>query len=157
MSLFGQLDAENIPSNPFFIEKGEYSTEVTKAEYTTNKDGERVLHIVYTIEDEYSDYDKKQAHQRFTLVPAEMTAEMFELLPADEKKTIRARNSAIKRTLCGAEGNKNMRGLEIEANDLNDPAWDPKVLVGKKATVAIDNWGENKTGVKIQWVNAISE
>ncbi len=155
MSLFGQLDAANIPSDPYFIEKGEYECEVVKAEYSKNRDGERQLHIVYKITDNFSEYEGKQAHQYFVLVDSEMTQEKFDLLPADEKKKIRGRNSAIKRTLCGVEGRDNQKGLEIDPEELNDPNWNPEVLVGKQCMVTISNFGDHNTGVNVKWVNAL--
>lgn len=153
MSIFGKLDAATIPTNPFFIEAGEYEGEVTKGAYKKNRDGQRQLFIEYTITDESSAYDGKTVTDFFTLVDEDMTLEMLELLPADEKAKIRKNISALKRRLCGNSGNSSQAGLGVEENELNDPDWDPASLVGTKVNLAISNWGANNEGVNLKWVN----
>jgi len=155
MSIFGQLDAAAIPTNPFFIEKGEYEAEVTKAFYKTNREEQRQLVIEYTITEEDSQFLDSKASQYFTLPDANMTNETLALLPADEQKAIRRTLSAMKRTLCGNDANSSQKGLGVDANDLNDENWDPEVLVGKKVAIGISNYGANNEGVNIRWVNLI--
>lgn len=153
MSIFGKLDAANIPTNPFFVEKGEYSAEVTRAEFKTNRDGNKQLHIEYTITDETSQYLDSKIVQFFTLVDPEMTQEKFDLLPADEQKKIRRDMSSIKRTLCGNENNTSQKGLGVNADDLNSDDWNPEVVVGTKVRLAVNNYGPTNEGVAIRWVN----
>lgn len=153
MGIFGKLDAENVSTNPFFIEAGEYEAEVTKAEYKTNRDNNKQLHIEYTITDETSQFNGAKAVQYFTLPPDDMTNESMALLPVDEQKSIRRTMSAIKRTLCGNSGNVNQKGLGVPADDLNDENWKPEVVVGTKVNLAISNFGANNEGVNIKWVN----
>ena len=149
MSIFGKLDAQTIPSNPFWIEKGEYSAEVTDAKYK-ERDDKRQLVIEFTINDEASDFLGKKASKYFDLVDPEMTDEMFSLLPAEEKQTIRRNLSALKNALCGSGKNK---GLGIDADDLNDETWDPVVLKGTKVDLTINNYGTNNDGVNVRWAN----
>lgn len=152
MSLFGKLDAANIPTNPFFIEKGDYSAEVTKAQYKTNRDQQKQLVIEYTITDEESQFLDSRASKYYTLVDSEMTQEMFELMPADEKKKIRQAMAALKRDLCGNDNNPSQKGLGISMDDLNDD-FNPEILVGTKVQIGISNYGANNEGVNIRWVN----
>lgn len=153
MSLFGKLDAANIPTNPFWVEKGEYSAEVTKAHYKNNRDGQRQLVIEYTITDEDSQFLDSKVYHYFTLVDPNMTQESFALLPSEEQKSIRRTLSALKRTLCGNEGNSSQKGLGVSPDDLNDEEWNPETLVGTKVNLGVSNYGANNEGVNVRWVN----
>lgn len=153
MGIFGQLDAQNIPTNPFFVEAGEYSAEVTKAQYKVNKDQQMQLFIEYTINNEDSQYLDSKVVQYFTLVDSEMTAEAFALLPGEEQKNIRRTMSALKRTLCGNDNNSSQKGLGVNPDDLNDPDWKPEVLVGTKVDIGVANYGATNEGVNVRWVN----
>ncbi len=153
MSIFGAMDAALIPTNPFWIEKGEYEAEVTKAVFKENREKQRQLVIEYTITDEASEFCDKKASQYFTLPDPDMTLEAFELLPADEKKKMRQTLANMKRTLCGNENNSSQRGLGVNAEDLNDAEWDPEVIVGTPVTMGISNYGPTNEGVNVRWVN----
>lgn len=153
MSIFGQLDAANIPTNPYFVEQGEYEAEVTAAQFKTTKNGDRQLQIRYVITDESSAFLDSVVTQFFTLVDPEMTQADFELLPANEKATIRKNNSALKRTLCGNENNPSQKGLGVNVDDLNDENWNPESLVGTKVDLAVNNYGATNEGVSVRWVN----
>ncbi len=153
MSIFGKLDAANIPSNPFFVEKGEYNAEVTNAQYKDTRDEKRQLHIEYTITDEDSQYCDSKVVQFFTLVDPNMTSEALLTLPADEQKNIRRTMSALKRTLCGNENNKSQKGLGVDPDELNDEGWLPASLIGTKVRLAVNNYGANK--VAVSWVNLL--
>lgn len=150
MSIFGQLDAENIPDNPFWVEAGTYMGEVTDAAFKTKNDGTKYLYIEYTIGNSDSEFlDQKVAH-RFDLLDPDMTAEKLEMLPPDEKRKIRMRMSAMKKVLCGDGRNK---GLNVPVNDLNDADWDPRVLVGLNVDFGVKNYGSGNSGVQVSWVN----
>lgn len=157
MSIFGKLDAANIPSNPFHVEKGEYEAEVTEAKYQTNRDDQRQLKIEYTITDENSQYVDQKVSHYFNLVDPGMTSEMLELLPVDEKKKVRMTLANLKKTLCGNDGNSNHKGLGVDPDDLNGDNWDPEALKGTKVIVAVVNKGSNNEYVNIQWVNLREE
>lgn len=157
MSLFGKLDAANIPTNPFFVEQGEYTAEVTDAKYKTNRNDVRQLVIQYTITSENSQFLDSRVTDYFDLVAADLTAEQFILLPAEEQKKIRRNNANLKRRLCGNDNNDKQKGLGIPQDDLNDENWDPAVLVGLKVSLAVSNYGANNEGVNIKWVNIIED
>jgi len=150
MGIFGKMDAENIPSNPFWIEKGEYSAEITDAKYKTNRDEKRQLVIDFTINDEDSQYNDQKVSKYFDLVDTEMTQEAFELLPAEEKKAIRRNLSSLKNFLCGSGRNK---GLGVSPDDLNDESWNPATLISTKVTMALSNYGPTNDGVNVRWAN----
>lgn len=152
MSLFGKLDAATIPSNPFHVDPGDYSAEVIKAEYRTTDKG-RQLRITYKINDEESEFFENQVTQFFNLIDPDMTNEQFELLPPNEKRKIKGALSSLKRSLCGSDGNESQRGLGVDPEDLNDESWDPATLVGKLVDIGVRNFGQNNTGVGVQWVN----
>lgn len=153
MGIFGKLDAAAVPANPFWVAAGEYSAEVTKAEYSViqkgNNAGTRQIHIEYTINDEA--YLDSRLHQYFALVDEDMTEEMFEMLPDEEKNKLRKANAKIKQTLCG--NGTNQPGLGVDEMELNDDNWDPKSLVGTKVDIAVANGGDKNQYVNIRWVN----
>lgn len=152
MSLFGKLDAANIPTNSFFVKAGDYSATVTAADYGQNRSGGRRLHIEYQIDDPESEFMDSKVGQYFDLVDESMTEEDIELLPAEEKKKINKTNSAIKRTLCG-NGREDQPGLGVTEDDLNDPEWEPKSLVGTKVDLTVYNFGPKNEGVGVRYVN----
>jgi hypothetical protein len=153
MSIFGKLDAAAIPTNPFFVKAGEYYGTVIEAKYKTTAEGQKQLYIQYEITDEDSEYFGSKPSHFFNLVDENMTSEMFELLPAEEKKKIRLAMASVKKTLCGNDGNDKHKGLGVDINDLNDENWNPNVLVGTKVLFAIKNGGSQNEYVNIQWVN----
>lgn len=155
MSIFGRLDAANIPTNPFFVEAGEYSAEVTAASYKKTDDGGRTLVIEYTINDEDSAYLDNKVSQRFVLMDPDMTEEAFALLPGEEKKRIQRSNASLKRTLCGS--NEKQRGLGVPVDDLNDADWNPATLIGTKVQIAVVNNGANNEWSNVKWVNLQDE
>jgi|SRR5882724_129956 len=157
MSIFGKLDAAAIPTNPYYIEKGEYEAEVTKAQYKMNRDQQKQLHIEYTITDEGSQFLDSKATQFFTLIDPDMDSEALALLPVDEQKSIRRAISGLKRTLCGNDNNTSQKGLGVDIDDLNDESWNPEVLVGTKVNIGISNYGANNEGVNLKWVNLREE
>jgi hypothetical protein len=152
VSIFGQLDAANIKTNPLFIEAGEYEAEVTKAEFRKRaSDDARQLYFQYTITQEESKYNGKKASQFFTLVSSDMTAEMLAELPVDEQEKIEKSNSALKRVLSGTAGFANQKGLGVSEEDLNNPEWTPESLIGLKIILTISNY--NTDGVNVRSVN----
>lgn len=151
MSIFGQLDAAKIPTNPFFVEAGTYHGEVTAAEIKAKKDETQYLFIEFTITDAESGFKGKKVQGRYDLVDPSMTQEQFDLLPADEKEKLRGRMINLKKILCGQEGFEKQKGLGQTPDDLNDSNWNPSVLKGLQVVFGVRNYGTD--GVKIQWVN----
>lgn len=153
MSVFGKLDAANIKTNPFFIEKGVYHAEVTNGQIKTNRDNQRQLVIEYTINEADSAYNDKKISHYFTLPAEDMTQEDYELLSPEERQKLDNILSAMKRTLCGNDANASQKGLGVSEDDLNDESWNPATLIGTKVMLAIRNYGEKNEGVGIHWVN----
>lgn len=155
MSIFGKLDAKEIPASPYFIEAGTYSAEVTKAEFRiSKKDEKRQLFVEYTIDDEDSIYNERRAGVFFNLVDPDLTEEEYKSLPAEEQKNISRDLSFLKRALTGYG---NVKGLGENIDDLNDPNWDPAGLVGRKVTISVTNYGAENQGVNVRWANLREE
>jgi hypothetical protein len=157
MGIFGKLDAATIPTNPFFIAKGNYGAEVVAAKFQTDRDGDKQLYIQVAITDEDSAFFKKKAHKIYDIVDENLTSEELALMPIEEQQKIRSQISTLKRDLCGNDGNGSQKGLGVDVDDLNDGEWNPEVLVGTKINMGIKNWGADNQGVNIQWMNIISE
>jgi hypothetical protein len=157
MSLFGKLDAANIPTNPFFVEKGEYSAEVVNAKYQNNKDGIKQLYLQFEITSEESQFFGNKVVKTYNLIDENMTQTDFELLPSEEKKKIRQTLASLKRDLCGNDSNTSQKGLGISLDDLNDENWNPEVLKGIKVDIGITNYGANNEGVNVRWMNLSTE
>lgn len=137
MSIFGKLDAATIPTNPNFVEEGEYSAEITNGEFKTNRDGGRQLILEYTISDEASAFDGNKVREYFNIVSEDLTQEMLAMLPADEQKQIRRDIAKLKSRLCGYSAER--KGLGVSEDDLNDPAWTPESLKGTRIVLGITN------------------
>ena len=150
MSIFGKLDAAKIPASPYFVEQGEYSAEVNKAEYRKNRDGDRQLFIEYVITNEDSLFNNRRVGVFFTLVDPEMGEADFLTLPPADQATIHRNITNLKRALCGYGNNK---GLGVTVEDLNDDNWDPAILKGLKVDLAISNYGADNQGVNVKWAN----
>lgn len=150
MSIFGKLDAANIPTNAYFVEAGEYTAQITKAEIKVNKSDQRQLHIVYTIIDEDSSYKDSTVQQFLNLVDPDLTLEILATLPAEEQRSIRRNNSNLKKTLCG---DGRYPGLGVDPDDLNDDNWSPEFLIGTEVDLSVTNWGSD--GVNVRYANII--
>lgn len=150
MSIFGKLDAENVPSNPFWVAKGEYESEITDAKFGTNRDNQRQLIIEFTINDKESQFIDQKVKKYFDLVDVDFDTDKFELLPPEEQKRTRIRISSLKNALCGNGKNK---GLGVDPSELNDEHWNPETLKGIQCDIAISNYGTNNEGVNVRWAN----
>lgn len=154
--IFGQLDAESIPDNPFKIDQGEYRAVVSNAFYTVNakKDNQPQLVIAYSITDKDSKYVGREVRDWLDYFP-DITDDNFELLPPDEQARIERALSTIKRRLCGQPKRKPpLKGLGVELSDL-DENWDPSVLNGTEVDIAVVNSGDNNEFTNIKWVEAV--
>ncbi|MFY3742212.1 MAG: hypothetical protein HMLIMOIP_002676 [Candidatus Nitrosomirales archaeon] len=150
MSIFGKIDAQTISSNPYYVEKGDYTAEITDAKYKKDQEGKRQFVIDFTIDNEDSEFFDQRVSKYFDLVDEDMDDEAFALLPPEEKKTVRRNMAALKNTLCGSGRNK---GLGVDPDDLNDESWDPSVLKGTKVDLSISNYGPTGDGVNVRWAN----
>lgn len=157
MSIFGQLDAASISSNPFKVEKGIYPAEVTKFEFRQTQKGTRQLFLEVVITDDESEFIDDKVNKYYFLPDEDLDQEKFDQLPADERKRIRKNMATIKKDLCGNESREDQKGLGVDPNDLNDPDWNPQTLVGTKVTIGVNNFGANGNGVNLQWINLRDE
>lgn len=156
MSIFGDLDADEIPENPYWVEEGEYSAVITDAFFHENKkkeDNPHQLVICYTITDEDSEYFNNEVRDWFTYFK-DMNKEIYQSLSAAEKKEVKSALSAIKRRLCGQKDTDPPRkGLGQPESVLNDPEWDPKELVGLEVDLLVSNSGDKNQYSNVRWAN----
>lgn len=152
IGIFGKLDSDTIPDNPFFVAEGEYRAIVTDAFFQTNKKGKNQFVIVYTISDEDSEFFNQEVRDWFDHYP-DIDDDTFEKLSGAEKQAIRRSLSAIKRRLCGTPGS-NRRGLGVDPTDL-DEDWDPKSLKSIEVDVAVVNSGSDNEYSNVRWANVI--
>ncbi len=157
MSIFGQLDAASVSSNPFKVERGVYPAQITKFEFRETRTGTRQLFLETIITDEESEFIDERVQKYYFLPDADLTQEKFDALPSDEKKRVRKNMAVLKKDLCGTEGREDQRGLGVDPNDLNDPEWNPQVLIGTEVTIGVNNYGANGNGVNLQWINLRDE
>jgi hypothetical protein len=150
MGIFGDLDAEQIPDNPYWVSAGEYTALVTNAYFQKTKAGKDQFIIVYTITDEDSEYFNQNVQDWFEYYP-EITGEMLEKLSATEKQQVRRALAAIKRRLCGTPGTER-KGLGVDPVDL-DENWDPKSILNTEVIVAVSNGGSNNEYVNVKYAN----
>jgi hypothetical protein len=154
VSIFGKLDAREIPASPYYIAAGEYDAEVTDAQYRIKKDSDqRQLFIEYTITDEGSLFNNKRVRTYFDLVDPDLTNESFMMLPTAEQAIIQRNMTNLKRALCGF--NDNIRGLGVSEDDLNDDNWEPASLKGIKVRIGISNYGPDNQSVNVKWANIV--
>jgi hypothetical protein len=155
MGIFGKLDADRIPDNPFKIDAGEYRALITGAffQYNEKRDMHQFL-IVYTIDDETSKFHGKEARDWFNYYP-DMDEATYEILPPAEQRKFDEASSAIKRRLCGVP-KLNRKGLGIDPADLT-PDWNPGVLLNTPVDIGIVNSGDDNEYTNVQWVSVIED
>jgi hypothetical protein len=154
LSIFGKLDAESISSNPFKVDDGIYEGEVTKFEFRETRTGQRQIFLRVVIKEEESMFDGQGVDKTYWLPDADMDQEMLNSLPDDEKKRTLQNMATVKKDLCGEEGNTRRQGLAIDPNDLNDPDWDPKFMVGTPVMIGVKVYKDKS---QIQWINKREE
>jgi len=75
MGLFGQLDADEVSDNPFYVAPDDYECVLAEAEIVDKKDGSgQGLSFKWVIEDEDSDYQGSQVSDWLNIYP-EITRE----------------------------------------------------------------------------------
>jgi hypothetical protein len=85
VSLFGDMDTDDIPDDPFFVMQGTYYGSCTDAKIVrSRKDESQALFIQYTIDEPDSDYHGYTVSDYFTLY----LDRDFKDLDANEKKTV---------------------------------------------------------------------
>jgi hypothetical protein len=91
-NLFGEVDADDIPEDPFYISPGTYNAIVTDATFVVRKDGTgHGLSIKYQIDDPDSEYDGNTVQEWKNIYP--------ELAPEDMTPEIKRHLSFVKQRL----------------------------------------------------------
>lgn len=159
MGIFGNLDADKIPDNPFFVGEGSYTGIIAKAFfYHSDKKDKDQLVIEYKITDaddeENERYKNKVVRDWFDYFP-DLTEDDLEDLPPAERGKVEGALSAIKRRLCGfKQGRTFYPGLGVELEDL-DESWDPKSLIDSEVFLAVVNTGDSKEFSNVKWVRRV--
>lgn len=70
MGLFGEIDASEVPENPFYVAPGTYPCVLTEINRVEKKDGSgEGVSIKWVIEDEDSEYNKQNLQDWFNIYP----------------------------------------------------------------------------------------
>lgn len=132
MGLFGDLDASDVPENPFYVAPGSYNCVLSEASIVPKKDGSGVgLALKWVIEDEDSEYNGNNLSDWFNIYP-DITED--EVTPNIRKDMGRLRQRLTQMGLTTEEMNdlteegnlENLIGLHAvvsckETVDKNDP------------------------------------
>lgn len=118
--LFGDMDIEDVPDDPWFVGAGTYYATVTKAMKQAKKDGSGyALIIEYTINEPDSDFHGQTKSDWFDLYPGRL----FKDLDADEKKNVTRMKNRLMRAFDKTESE--LKGLK------------PDTLVGEKVYMKV--------------------
>lgn len=160
MGVFGDLDRNKIPTNPYWVEEGEYTATISNA-FTHKQpkkgsddpnDVQDQFVIVYTISDTNSVYFESDVRDYFHFFP-DLTDEDYEALDPREKKRVKAALSAIRRRLCGQEEDDDDIGLGVDPKDLQE--MDPKdlaiSLIGTEVDLGVVNRGTKNQYSNVYW------
>lgn len=146
MSLFGKLDKDRIPKNPWWVQEDTYQGVIEGAKYQLDRNGRNKLLIPYKITDE-GRFKDKTVQDRFDYFP-ELTQTEYDSMTSDQQQEIDAANSAIRRRL---ENDLKLDWDEIDEN------WEPKELDGIAIEFGVVNRGDNNEYSNVAWVRAIVE
>lgn len=141
MGIFGDLDTDSIPENPYWTAKGEYPALITSAYYNKdkNRDDQPQLIIVYTITDEMSEFFNNELRDRFDIYPDISEDSLASMHPAEKKKIIRSL-SHVKRRL-----------EALGQTGYDGPDWTPEELVNLEVDLAVVNRGDNNQFSNVAW------
>ena len=158
MGLFGDLDAKNLSTNPYFIEEDTYEGYIEKVEddlYNEERDQHQVS-FTYKIDDESSKYHGKTAREWFRVYP-DLTSETLANLPGDQQAEVETNLGRLKKRLCGykKKGEQVTSGLGVDEDEVN--SFDIKELKGTRVKFGIKNYGDDNEGVAVQWVSLLND
>lgn len=154
MGIFGSLDANSIPDNPFWVEQGEYRAQVTNAFFQdSKKEGQKQLVICYTIVDKQSKYFNREVRDWFDFYP-DIDEETYKSMNGAEQAQVDRTLGAIKRRLCGIARKEDSRGLGVTPEELNED-WEPKVLVDTEVNIGVVNSGDDNEFTNVKWAEMI--
>lgn len=99
MGLFGDLDANEVSDNPFYVAPGMYNAILTEASRVQKKDGTgEGLSFKWVIEEDESDFDGSSLSDWLNIYP-EVTEAMLNDMDKDEARLIRMANARLKKRL----------------------------------------------------------
>lgn len=138
-SIFGDLDIDEVPDDPFFIENGTYNWIVTKSSWKTVKptdgsDEYTLANYVVAINDEASPFHGKSVPQSFRLLVGVNTKEM------EPEQLIKAKETASRHKQW-------LRGLGVSETEMGELSADTTadIIVGREFT-ADYKLAPNKSG-----------
>lgn len=157
MSIFGDFDVEDIKTNPYWAESGEYRAVLTEAAIVHNdRKGLDQIKLVYTItadgDGNETKFENVMVREFFDL--HRVTKEEYEQLSSDEQERIRRVMAQIKRRFCGME-RTNRIGLGVTAAELNSPDFDVKTVEGTNVILVVKNNGDDNQYTNVVMVEAI--
>lgn len=146
MGIFGELDADTIPDNPYWTRAGEYDALITSAYFDKDKgrNDQPQLIINYTITDDTTEFFNNEVRDRFDIYPDIDEDTLANLPPAEKKKILRSL-SIVKKRLTA-----------LGQTDFTDPSWTPDYLVNLEVNLAVRNRGEDNQYSNVAWA-AIKE
>lgn len=124
MGLFGDVDATDIPDDPFHIDDGTYFAVLTEIKQVSNEEkGTNGLSFNWTIQDEDSEFDGNRAQDWKNIYP-NLTAE-------DVTPEIKADLARLKQRLTQ---------IGVPEEDLNEFLDNKEDYIGTEAYITIKNW-----------------
>jgi hypothetical protein len=153
VGIFGSLDIDTIPDNPYWVEAGEYQAIISNAFFEHNeKRNQDQLVIAYTIMDQDSKYFNFEVRDWFDYYPDIDEDGLSAMNPAERKDVVSAL-SAIKRRLCG-QPDQGRVGLGVDPTEL-DENWNPEILIDKQVNLAVVNGGKKNEYTNVKWANLV--
>lgn len=140
--LFGKLDVDNIPTNPFWIKAGTYDAVVQGVRKQQTREGRWKLVIRYAITEDGSEFYGNTAEEWIDFDP-DMDEDTYESMSAEEKRALKRALSRIKNRL---------KMLGVPDLELGDPELDLESLTGVDVQIDIVNRGDDDEFVNVQRV-----
>lgn len=124
--LWGSLDVDDIPEDPYFVDEGAYNATVTRAETTETRDGDAKAIIEYTLDDyepeeDQEDYSGQSVTEWFDRYP-DLTKSELAAMPGSERKEILQKMSRLRNRIghLGFDLNDPKVAKEFEISHLMD-------------------------------------
>lgn len=144
MGLFGDLDANEVPNDPFFVEQGTYHAVLSEASRVTSNDGTKEgISFKWVIDDD-SDYAGKSVSEWLTIYPdidaSEITAEVkTNMSRTKQRLTQMGLDEDAMSVLLDDDNLENMTGLEADIHVTNSPDKnDPDKIYSNVRKVVVD-------------------
>ena len=148
--IFGSLDIDEIPENPFGLPEATYNGFVAKIDTRLTKNDVNKVIFTYEVDDEDDDQDGNNHQEWLTYYP-EMTEEDLNTLPKEEKKRVNRDNSYLK---------KRFLSLNIDPKDVDLDNLEAHEGIIIEFTIVENEWEdkvtkETRTGFNLKDVHAV--